>query len=165
MGGGSTRYWGGRSHRLVENLEGPAENAHWWQSEVLRGRSHRLVAILDDSDWSWLQVFRRAWTARFIYSGWTGSLRGVLHSGYSRSLLGFYTPDVLGVYGVSTLRMFLESMRVLHSGYSRRLRGFYIPDILGDYGDSTLRIFSQTTGILLRRWSGSKKGRRRRRGV
>jgi len=32
----------------------------WWQSEVLRGRSHFLVVNLDDSDWSWLRGFRRA---------------------------------------------------------------------------------------------------------
>jgi len=35
---------------------------------------------------------------------------GVLHSGYSRNLLGFYTPDILGVYAV-----------------------FYTPDILEIY--------------------------------
>jgi len=34
----------------------------------------------------------------------------VLHSGYFRNLLGFYTPDILGVYAV-----------------------FYTPDILGIY--------------------------------
>jgi len=148
----------GRSHCLVGNLGSPAENALWWQSEVLGGRSRCLVGNLGDSDWSWLRGFRRAWTAGLTYSGWTGSLRGVLHSGYSRSLLGFYNPDVLGVYGVSTLRMFPESTRVLHSVYSRKLRGFYTPGILKDNGDSTLRIFSETTGILYSGYSRSLRG-------
>jgi len=30
---------------------GPAENALWWQSEVLRGRWRCLLVNLDDSDW------------------------------------------------------------------------------------------------------------------
>jgi len=58
--------------------------------------------------------------------------------GCSRILRGFYTPDVLGVYEGSTLRMFSESTRILHSGWSQSLRGFYTPDVHGDYEDPTV---------------------------
>jgi len=61
-----------------------------------------------------------------------------LHSGYSRSLRGFYTPDVLGTYEDSTLRIFSETTGILFSGYSRSLLGFYTPDVLGVYEDSTV---------------------------
>jgi len=71
---------------------------------------------------------------------------------------GSYTPDILGVYSVSTLRKLSESKRILHSGCSRSLRGFYTPDILGDYGDSVLRIFSEFTGFLHSGCSRSLRG-------
>jgi len=66
---------------------------------------------------------------------------GVLYSGYSRNLLGFYTPDILGVYAVFYTPDILGiyNTRFLHSGCPRSLRGFYTPYILGDYEDSTLR--------------------------
>jgi len=71
---------------------------------------------------------------------------------------GSYTPDNLGVYSISTLRMFSEATGFLHSGYSRRLRGFCTPDVLGVYEDSTLRMFSETTRILW--WELSAEMRR-----
>jgi len=75
-----------------------------------------------------------------------------------RERRGLSTPGELGVYSVSTLRMFSESTRILHSRYSRSLRGFYTPDILGDYGDSILRMFSESTRIL--QWGLSAEMRR-----
>jgi len=71
-----------------------------------------------------------------------------LHSGYSRTLLSFYTPVTLGGYQVSTLRILSETTRILHSGCSQSLRGFYTPDILGIYWVSILQILSETTRFL-----------------
>jgi len=61
---------------------------------------------------------------------------------------GSYTPDILGIYQVSTLRILSETTRFLHSGCFRRLLGFYTPDTLGDYEISTLRMFSEFTKFL-----------------
>jgi len=85
-----------------------------WERSLMADRgTGRAIALLG-GELGWLRLeLATGIPAGLTYSGWTGSLRGVLHSGYSRSLLRFYTPDVLGVYGVSTLRMFSESTRVL----------------------------------------------------
>jgi len=91
----------------------PAENALWWQSEVLRGRSHCLVVNLREIPLRtpsggrarYCEGDRTAWWWTWItptgvgYGDSAGRVRrGLSTPGDFKNLLGFYTPDTFGDY-------------------------------------------------------------------